>query len=355
VDIPIIIPRLTQINTTISMFADGYVDEVWELVNSRISLSDYTAIDQKKQLAERIMLSDTGGMAIEMIKKRRTIGGFTANIGDAAARLGLNTILVGLYGKETFDPLYEPLSRISRLISLGDPAVTHALEFDDGKILLTHMEAVSNLSWDDIVDTVGEEEIISILTASDIIGVGYWASMPAFDENLAKICALIPDDEKQRRFFFDFADVRKREEVALVATLQGLFKVNEKLPITLSLNEHEGAVIFELYGEKLDDIGGRITDKMESVRKQIGIQELVVHTPYYAAASSCVDGTALSPQEFCEKPVRTAGAGDSFNGGYLAAMSTGLNTLERLQLANATVSYFLKNGYPPSVEELAKL
>ena len=349
-----IIPRLAQLDTTISMFADGYVDEVWELVNSRISLSDYIAISQKKQLAERIMLSDTGGMAIEMIKKRRTIGGFTANIGYAAARLGLHTILVGLYGKEALDPLYEPLGRISQLISLGNPAITHALEFDDGKILLTHMESVSKLSWDDIVEAVGKEEIISILTISDIIGVGYWASMHFFDDNLAKICGLIPQDSKRRRFFFDFADVRKREETSLIATLQNFSKINKKLPITLSLNEHEGAVIFELYGETLDDKGGTIPQKMESVRRQMGIEELVVHTPYYAAASSYTEGAGFSHQKYCEKPIRTAGAGDTFNGGYLAAMSAGLNPLERLQFANATVSYFLNNGHPPSLEQLAK-
>ena len=343
--------RLAQSNATISMFADGFIDEVWELVSSRTSSNDYTAINQMKQLAERIATVGTGGMAIELVKKRRTIGGFTANIGDATARLGVNTILVGLYGKEKLDPLYDPLSHICRMISLGDPAVTHALEFDDGKILMTHIEAVSNLHWSHIVDAIGTEEIISVLTASDIIGVGYWSSMPYFDDTLTQICTLLPQDGKQRRFFFDFADVRKKDEASLVNTLQNFKILNKKYPITLSLNEHEAAAIFGLHDETLDEVGRPIPEKLEFVRKQIDIDELVVHTPYYAAASF-QSKSVMVRQRFCKKPVRSAGAGDTFNGGYIAAVLAGLNILERLHVANAAVSYFLNNGHPPDQENL---
>lgn len=351
-DIQKILSQLEQVNATISMFADGYVDEVWELVSSRQSMCEYAAINKKRQLAERIMMSGTGGMAIEIVKKRRTIGGFTANIGFATAKLGVDTILIGFYGKESIDSLYEPLNNISSLISLGDPAVTHALEFNDGKILLTHLEAVSNVQWSHIVDALGIEEIVSILTNSDVIGVGYWSSMLAFDDMLAEIYALLPQDNKSRLFFFDFADFRKRDMNSLAITLQKFKSLNEKCPIILSVNEHEGAVLFQQYNETFDELGGTIPQKAESVREKLGIAELVIHTPYFAIVSSCTDGVAMVPQRYCEKPFRTAGAGDSFNGGYLAAKLAGLEVSERLYLANETVSYFLHHGNPPSQREL---
>lgn len=351
-DIKKIAASLEQSNATISMFADGFIDEVFELVNSRTSLTDYIIMGQMKQFAERITLAGSGGMSIETIKKRRTIGGFTANIGDAAARLGVNTTMFGLYGKEKLDPLYEPLGSICRLISLGDPATVNALEFDDGKILLPHMEAVTKLCWSDIVDALGEEEIVSILSASDIVGVGYWSSMPAFDDIFAKICALIPRDNKQRRFFFDFADLRKREEACLVSSLLNLKAYNDEFPMTLSLNEHEGTIICELYGENLSEAGCPIPEKLESVREKMGLDELVIHTPQYAVAATHAGGADIISQRYCAKPVRSAGAGDTFNGGYIAGILAGLDITERLQVANAAVYYFLNNGFPPSQNDL---
>ena len=67
------------------------------------------------------------------------------------------------------------------------------------------------------------------------------------------------------------------------------------------------------------------------------------------------ENPAAIPQIYVEKPVRTAGAGDTFNGGYIAGMLSKMATDERLHTANLAVIHFLKNGIPPSKEELAKI
>ena len=347
-----IVDAMTNLQGTIFMCADGFIDEVWELVDSRTSLSQYTPVSQMTHFGQRIIGVGTGGMGIELVKKRRDYGGFTANIGYATARLGINTTMVGLFGKGKIDPVFAPVQAASNMVTMGDAAVTHALEFDDGKILMTHMGVVLEVDWNRLMQEIGISKLTELITESDIIGIGYWSCLPDFDSMVEEACKLIPHDGKPRRFFFDFADVRKRDTASLVNTLAVLKRLNAKCPMILSTNEHEAAIIFKLQGETLDDTGRPVEEKTEAVRTRLGLDEFVIHTPQYAVAASSKEPHALIPQKYCEKPVRTAGAGDTFNGGYIAASMAGLRIEERLFVANETVGFFLNTGNAPNREDL---
>ena len=344
--------QLNSLEGCIAMFADGFIDEQWALVNSRASMDEVSFIGKMTQFADRINAVGSGGMGIELIKKRVVFGGFTANIGHAAAALGVSTVMAGLFGEGEVDPVFAELQGISRMITLGAPSITHALEFDDGKILMTNMEAVLGMRWSRILEALGMDEINKILKDSDIIGVGYWSLMPAFDEIVEEFCKIIPSDGKKRRFFFDFADFSRRDRNSLVKTLQRLKELNEIIPMILSVNEHEAAVLFEIAGEIFDDKANNIAEKTKTVRQFLGLDELVIHTPNFAIAASKIEGAALIPQAYVEKPVRTAGAGDTFNGAYIAACLAKLDISERLFTANAAVTYFLNTGTPPNRQNL---
>lgn len=345
--------QLAAAKGSIAMFADGFIDEQWSLVNKRHSMQEVDIIGKMTQFADRINAVGSGGMGIELIKKRVVYGGFTANIGAAAASLGVETVMAGLFGEGEVDPVFADLQKISKMITLGEPSITHALEFDDGKILMSNMQAVLGMSWNRIVEVLGKDEIIKMITKADIIGVGYWSIMPAFDEIVRELCAIMPDDKKQRSFFFDFADFSRRDRPSLVATLEMLKGLNNQVPMILSVNEHEAAVVFEIFGETLND--NNVAQKIEPVRQRLGFDELVIHTPHYAAAASKKDGSAVIPQAYVEKPVRSAGAGDTFNGGYIAATLADLTLNQRLYAANAAVTHFLKTGQPPSQSNLKQV
>lgn len=347
-DLNKIAAKLAEMDGSISMFADGFIDEQWSLVNSRISMDKVELIGKMTQFADRINAVGTGGMGIELIKKRVVFGGFTANIGHAAASLGVKTTMAGLFGEGEVMPVFDELQKLAKMVTLGAPSITHALEFDDGKILMTNMEAVLGMRWSRIKDALGVDEIVKMLTDSDIVGVGYWSLMPAFDEIVEELIKIMPNDGKDRRFFYDFADFNRRDRNSLVETLKTLKELNKKVPMTLSVNEHEAAVLFEICGDTFD---GDIEGKTKKVRGELGLDELVIHTPHFAAAASPL-GAAYVPQAYVEKPVRTAGAGDTFNGGYIAASLAKLDMAERLYTANAGVTYFLNTGTPPAQQDL---
>jgi len=336
----------------ITMLADGFVDEVWEIVEARTGLNDYTLYEQMSQFANRILKAGSGGLGLELIKKRRTFGGFAANIGYAAANLGVDTTLIGVFGKDTTDPSFVEVGERCSLVSLDEPAVTQVFEFGDGKLLMTNAGPILNIDWKRIEGVVGFDKIKSFLEQSDMIGVGYWSLMPYFDEIVEKVCEYLPEDGKKRRLFFDLADLHKKTVDSLNTSLALIKKLSEKTPMTLSLNEHEAAAIFEIYGETLDDFGQSLPEKLEKVRKCLGIEELVVHDPHYGAAASEGEEPAFVKAIFCSNVVRSAGAGDNFNGGYIAAKLARLDIVERLHVANATVGHFIRVGEFPKVEEM---
>jgi len=349
-----IVGALKSSNGKCLMLADGFVDEVWEIVSSRASAKDYVTYKQMAQFADRILGSGTGGVGLELILKRRSFGGFVSNTSYATSHLGVDTTMVGVFGEGSLDRAFDEISKLCHIFSVGAPGVTHIFEFEDGKVMMSHIETVQDLRWQSIVDRLGTEKTLSLLVESNIIGVGYWSLLPGFDEIVEQICAHLPQDNKTRRFFFDFADFRKKDEASLLSTLEKLKKLNEKFPMTLSVNEHEAAALFAMYNQTLDNEGSSVQEKVEYVRKQIGLDEFVVHTPHYAASASSIEKPAFATCLFCEKPLRTAGAGDTFNGGYMAAVLAGLDATERLHVANAAVGYFLRNAAPPDIDSLCK-
>jgi sugar/nucleoside kinase (ribokinase family) len=344
---------LEEAKGKIVMLADGFVDEVWEIVDARTGPKDYTLYERMDQFAKRILKAGSGGLGLELIKKRRTFGGFAANIGYAAASLGVDTTLIGVFGKEATDPSFVEVGEICQLISLDDPAVTQVFEFGDGKLLMTNLGPTLELTWNKIEEIVGSSRIRRLLEESDIIGIGYWSLMPYFDEIVENISKHMPEDGKRRRFFFDLAEHQKKSLDSLKTSLSLLKTLGEKAPITLSLNEHEGAAIFELFNETLDDEGESLTNKLEKVRKSLGVDELVVHDPHFGVAASMGEEPAYVKADYCTNVVRSAGAGDNFNGGYLAAKLAGLDIVERLHVANGTVGHFIRTGEFPSVEKMA--
>ena len=354
VNVQKIVDALERSRGKVALLADGFVDEVWQIVGSRASVQDFTLYTRMSQYANRILSSGTGGVGMELVRKRRTFGGFVANTGCAVARLGIDTTLVGLFGKENLDPVFSDVGNLCRLISIDDPAVTHIFEFDDGKVMMSYVESLHNVNWKFLSDSLGAERLLSLMADSDIIGVGYWSVLPAFDEIVAQICDNLPRGDKPRRFFFDFADFRKNDPVSLAHTLCSLKALNERVPMTLSVNEHEAVVLFETHNQTPDDIGRPIGEKTEDIRREIGLDELVIHTPHYAVAAAAKEEPAFAATVFCENPVRVAGAGDTFNGGYVAASLAGLNLVERLYVANAAVGCYLRTAASPDAKGLAK-
>lgn len=344
---------ISQLSGKILLGCDGFVDETYQLVDERRTPTEFTPINRLKDFGELLVKRADGGVGIEIVPKRRCEGGFAINTGRVAGILGLRPTLPGLFGAAEIDPAFKEFEGITEMVSLGDPALTLAFEFADGKLLMSNVQAVSNLSWEQIEERIPEDKLKAMFADVDILGLGYWSLTANFDGLFNGFMARYENAKPPRRMFFDFADLKKKSHDSFLESLELIRKHNQRIPMTFSLNEHEVLELLSRFGVALS---GKTPEAMASAlaeaREKINIDELVVHTPEFAAASRAGEGEAVAMQERQTDIVRLAGAGDSFNGGYLCASLGDLPMKKRLVMANATTAFFVTRGTTPTRREL---
>ena len=335
----------------ITLGLDGFVDEVWQVLENRSSRTDYKVFDKMRDFAKSVYDTGEGGYANEIIRKRRSYGGFVANTGKAVGRLGANPTLLGMFGSP-LDPVFAEFNAAYPLISIASPSICQIFEFRDGKLMLPYVEESMDFSWDSLQSAMPRKDLENAFDA-DIVAIGYWSQLQHFDNIITELCNKLLIPGRCKRMFYDFADIRKRDKEALIHTLSLLADLD--MPMSLSLNEHEAALLFSYYNNHFDwEQPKGAEQEAEEVRKKTDLDELIIHTPTFALAATSTEGTATVPQHHCQNPIITTGAGDNFNGGYLtASLASGHLTLsERLHVGNATTSFYIKNGHSPNITEL---
>lgn len=344
---------LHSVRGKVLLGCDGFVDETYEIVEVRKSANEFVPMKRLRQFGELLVARADGGVGVELVPKRRCEGGFAINTGRVAACLGLKPCLPGLFGKDAIDPAFQDFQDSCELLSLGDPALTIALEFGDGKVLMSNLEAVSSLNWSDFQHHFGEAKLQELFAGVDILGLGYWSLTANFDALFQGFMDQYETRTPPRRMFFDFADIKKKSNESFLQSLELIRSYNSKIPMSFSLNEHEVMELFARIGVERPELKPAVIARALTVaREKIGFDELVVHTPDFAAASSAQEGEAYAMQDRQTNVVRLAGAGDSFNGGYLCASLGDLPLRQRLVVANAVTAYFVTHATAPTREQL---
>lgn len=348
---------LEAASPTVLMGIDGMIDEVWELLDSRTGAGEYTKMTKLMQLGNAITERGTGGLAKERILKRLSSGGFVCNTGRATATLGAHTTMLGLFGRHVRDPVFDEFNGLCRMVSVGEPSRILVLEFTDGKIFLPNLDELINLRWTDIVAGLGEQRLRELCNV-DIMGMGYWSNLYDFDGIMTALIEDYLQNGRTKRVFHDFANLNKRSPEALDKAIALLGRLNSKLPQTLSLNEHEGGILARQLGlgypdlTKPDEGAREVLAVAEEIQRRTGIDEVVIHTLYFAVAATATQGSDAARQDYFNNAAKTTGAGDTFNGCYMVAATADLSPLERLRAANAATRYYVEYAIPPTMVQL---
>lgn len=348
--------EMQRTRPTVLLGIDGMIDEVWELLDSRTGAREYTKMTKLMQLGDAITERRTGGLAKERVLKRRSSGGFCCNTGRTTAMLGAQTTLLGMFGNLA-DPVFDEFKGLCNLVAVGDPAQILVLEFMDGKIFMPNLQALIDLRWSDLVEKLGESRLRSLCSV-DIMGMGYWSNLYDFEKIMTALVTDYLQNGRTRRVFHDFANLNKRSPQALADALALLGQLNSTLPQTLSLNEHEGCILAtQLQVDYPQQVNAAESEKAVlqaavEIQQKTKLDEVIIHTLHFAAIATAAQGAASVPQDYCHNAIKTTGAGDTFNGGYMIASMTDLPPLERLMVANASTRYYVEHAMPPTCEQL---
>ena len=342
-----------NLNQNVLFGFDGFIDNIWTLVSERNSVEDYKVMNSMLTLNQRIKDSAGGGLSTEILKKDKRAGGFNANTARVLNYLGINTTLLSLFGEKENDEVFKDLVKDSEIISLGDPCSAQIFEFEDGKLMFPNNENIRKMNWNQLKNKVGLTKLIEIIDQADLLAFGYWSNMPYYDTIIKGIIKeVIPKiKDKKRKMFMDFGNVKKRSDHDLAEFSRSLGALEKHFELTVSLNRTETIDTAAALGIETELEKNNYINIAQEIRKEMGISNFVVHTNNFALSVND-SGAQKLEQPYCENPVVTTGAGDTFNGGYISAMIISDDPEIRLAAASSTACYFIRNAEPPTLEQL---
>jgi pfkB family carbohydrate kinase len=273
----------------------------------------------------------------------------------AVSGMGSQITCVGLLGYPDLMPVFKPLAELGKVISIGQPGHTDALEFQDGKIMLGKLNTIKDMNWNRLMQVVGENAFRDLLLKSDCVACTNWTMLTEMEDVLNHIIAMVPTGSSTT-FFFDLADPEKRERKDIEKVLEQISALNKRSRCILGLNLREAEQVIEILnlGAKPDETAAGTEAASVSIREKLGLHAVVVHAIKAAGACTAEERAGiLGP--YCPNPKLSTGAGDHFNGGFAAALLGGASVRDALYCGVGTSGWYVRNAKSPKLEDVVGL
>ena len=331
---------------------DGFVDEIIAVVDHRYDLDHYERVETIARMAQKIQAAAGKSSNYELIVTRRKLGGNGPIMANALATLGLEVCYVGCLGHPEIDPVFAEFAQRAEVISIANPGFTNALEFADGKLMLSKLESLHEINWANLTARLPVEELIRRFTACSLIGLLNWTELPGltaiWDHLIAEVFPHLARTE--RILFIDLVDPEKRTVADIRAALATLTRFQDQVDVVLGLNLKEATQVAAAL--ELPPPGADLPATAAAIRSTLGLTCVVIH-PREGAVAALAEGTAAILGPFVEHPLISTGAGDHFNTGFCLGRVLGLGLPECLAAGVATSGFYVRTAESPTTTELA--
>ena len=331
---------------------DGYVDKIQHPVQYQ-SKAGNQYFPTLTSFGERIQKAARQSAQIELFTQVKKIGGNGPIMAHALGTLGIQNTCIGTLGHPEIDPVFSSIHKNSKLISVGPAAETNALEFNDGKLILSELSTFSNLDWGKVVDLIGLDHLVNEYQQVNLLALVDWCNLPNATSIWTGFLNDIVSKNKQDdlQFFFDLADPSKKslEEIKEVLALIKSYCAYGK--VTLGLNENETHLLYRLLAEK--DSVLELKERGAFIMNYLDIDRLLVHPIDSCIVYERENHYHLSGQ-LIEQPQVSTGGGDNFNAGFCFGLLNDFSVEESMILAMATSGAYVQNGNSPDQNSLVK-
>ncbi|MGJ3243584.1 MAG: PfkB family carbohydrate kinase [Opitutales bacterium] len=334
---------------------DAAIDHLYAVVREREDPDRFTAFSLIEEFGAKVTEAAGNSALIEMEPKRTKFGGNGPIMASALAASSRRISCIGPFGdppEAVFDPLAE---RLRFLLTVGSPARTHALEFEDGKIMLPILSNYKAIRAAPLIDRIGRAKLLDLIGDSRLVALLNWSCLPY----LSEIFALFTDDllpaveaDPQRLFFFDLADPHKHAPGQLRNAVAAMAAFSAFGRSVLGLNFNEAILLahaFDLPEPARE--GDALQTTAAALRAATGLDLVMIH-PVEGAACAWEDGTAFTEGPVCQKPRITTGAGDNLNAGFCLGLGLGWPPADCLRLGVLFSGYYVRHARSPSLDEL---
>jgi hypothetical protein len=325
---------------------DGYVDNVRE-AGTNAGASDSERISTLSEFGEEIVTSAAADSSLSIsweCRGQRT-GGHVSHLSRVYQNLGFDPSLVGMCGDPVLD-LFEREFGACTVHSLGEPGVTDAIEFNDGKLLLTESGGAATLDWETLQSRVGVDTLVDELDGAKLLGIGYWAVIPELAPILDGLRETVFPKltDPPQHVLLDPANIREIDREMLESIVAATHRLADVVDVTVSANRYETKELATVLGGQTGD------DLVEDARvafDALDVERFVGHSVTESVVVSD-DGTASVRVTPVESPALTTSAGDHFNAGVSLGLVEGLPEDAAVVLGNALAHEFVRTGETPS-------
>ena len=181
---------------------DGFIDTILHVVDTRKSASEYTRVKTIDVFSQKIAAAAGKSTNIELVQQAIKLGGNGPIMANALCAFGVPMTYCGLTGYPNVNEVFREFSRQARLLPLADPALTDAIEFDDGKLIVGKHATVAQVSYENILERVGEDIWRDSWDRARFVGMENWTMLPYLTDLWKKIQADIAGMEDERKVMF---------------------------------------------------------------------------------------------------------------------------------------------------------
>ena len=333
---------------------DAAVDEMISVVEQRDDLEHYHAVPTISRFAE-LMAAAAGRSSLrEIVVNEVVAGGCAVNLGLGLIGLGVQLDCFAALGNPIHSAFAELETGARNCISWSDePGRTIALEFNDGKYMMTAVEQLAGFDADHVASKLADGRFTKACRSASALAFTNWALYPHMSACWDLITRQVLNELEHRPWLYvDLVDPRSRSEADIREMLGILTSFNGPCRAIFGGNLNEANAIGGLLGiEPAGDEPEQVLRLVRELREALQVDEVAIHCIKLAAVAAS-DGEACAPGPYTPTPKRSTGAGDRFNAGYLAARMLDLEPEQRLLMAGATSGFFVRNARSASVTDL---
>ena len=350
---------LSKLNSGVSQHTglvglDGFIDKIQRPVKLQ-NAQGCEYYETLTDFGKRVQDASDQSAQIELHTTTVKLGGNAPIFSNALAHLGIKNTCLGTFGTPEIHPVFKEIHQDSKLLSLGNSAETNALEFDDGKLILSELSTFSELDWEQVKAQINLKQLGEQALRVQLIGLVDWCNLAHASKIWRGIFEEVvrPNVKQNPYFFFDIADPSKKNAQQVAEIIEIINGFSEYGKVTLGLNENETIRLAGLLGvstnlkhgtESLLSLGRNLFDFMD-------IERLLIH-PIDGCLSIDKSHEYSLEGRVVEHPKVSTGGGDNFNAGFCFGLLNGLNDLESMVCAMATSGAYVQNGASPDLVAL---
>ena len=216
------------------------------------------------------------------------------------------------------------------------------------------MGELHSLTLDDLMSRLGTTLLPTLIQQAEMIVTVNWTMMPLVGEFWRYLLQNTQffTQGPRKSLFVDLADPAKRSVADLKKNLNSLSKLSTYCNVILSLNRSESDQVLQALCLSSTP---SIQKNAEKIAVALGISSVVIHTHHDVACALLSKESIISESlrvSVVKNPVRSTGAGDTFNAGFLAGILRHQSPFVCLKAGVAASRVLVRTGITPTSDQV---